>query len=154
MKYDTQFDEIVDDRIESIRSVLSEKAKEYAMGCDRYHNFNIAARILDTTPEKALVGMWVEHIVSVLDLVEMSDRSPEKLTDAMIDKKIGYSINYLILLEGMLKARVEKIEKLAEEEIIAEIYEKEQQKTKMLLKERVEKIKKSADEEMTEILYK
>ena len=97
------FDDIVTERIAKIRSILVEKAKEYAKDTDRYHNFNIAGRILNTTPEKALIGMWMKHVVSVLDLVDWADILPDKLSTEIIDEKIGDAINYLILLEGMLK---------------------------------------------------
>lgn len=99
------FNEVVEARIEKIRKVLADKGSEYATNDDRYHNFRVAARVLDTSPEKALKGMMVKHEVSVMDLIEWAEKSPEKLTAALIDEKIGDNINYLILLEGMLKVR-------------------------------------------------
>lgn len=96
------FDDIVEDRIEQIRTILSEKGREYATSTDRFHNFRVAARILDTTPECALLGMMIKHIVSVLDLIDSTD----ELNIEMIDEKIGDTINYLILLEGLLRERV------------------------------------------------
>ena len=99
------FDQIVQNRIGKIQSILIDKAKEYATLTDRYHNFNVAGKILGTTPERALIGMWMKHLVSVLDLVEWLDFQPEKLTEEIIDEKIGDAINYLILLEGMLQSR-------------------------------------------------
>jgi len=99
------FNEVVEARIEKIRKVLANKAGEYAKNDDRYHNFNTAARILGTTPEKALKGMLVKHEVSVMDLIDWAENCPEKLTSGLIDEKIGDNINYLILLEGMLKVR-------------------------------------------------
>jgi len=101
------FDEIVNSRVLKIKQTLGSKAKEYASKTDRFHNFNIAGRIANTTPEKALYGMMLKHEVSVFDLIEMADTEPEKLTVALIDEKIGDNINYLILLEGLLKKRVE-----------------------------------------------
>lgn len=99
----SEFNKVVEERIEKIRKVLADKGAEYATNDDRYHNFRIAARMLGTTPEKALKGMMVKHEVSVMDLIELAEKSPEKLTAALIDEKIGDNINYLILLEGMLK---------------------------------------------------
>jgi len=101
------FDKIVNERTGKIKSILINKAKEYATNADRYHNFNIAGRILDISPERALIGMWMKHMVSVLDLVEWVDWEPAKLTTEIIDEKIGDAINYLILLEGMLQSRQE-----------------------------------------------
>lgn len=99
------FDEIVDARLEKIKNILGAKAEEYASVDDRFHNFNVAGRISGITPEKALYGMMLKHEVSVIDLIEMADIDPSKLNESLIDEKIGDNINYLILLEGLLKQR-------------------------------------------------
>lgn len=96
------FNVLLDKRLESIKSVLGSKAKEYASGDNRFHNFDVAARIAGTTPEKALMGMMLKHEVSVRDLVN----NPENATIELIDEKIGDNVNYLILLEGLLKRRI------------------------------------------------
>lgn len=96
-----EFETVLGERIEKIKKVLSHKASEYATRQDRMHNFNRAARLLGTTPEKALVGMLSKHIVSVLDMVDSEAVCPHGL----IDEKIGDTINYLILLEALLKRR-------------------------------------------------
>ena len=95
-----QFNEIIEDRLASIKHVLGSKAREYAIG-DRLYNFKRAGKILRTTPQKALAGMFVKHLVSVLDLVEGSLEP----TEYMIEEKIGDAINYLILLEAVLKEK-------------------------------------------------
>ena len=94
------FNKVVDRRIRRVQDVLAGKAKEYAIG-DRLYNFKRAATILGTTPEKALAGMFMKHLVSVLDLIEGSTES----TELMVDEKIGDAINYLILLEAIFKER-------------------------------------------------
>lgn len=93
-----QFDKILDWRIEAIRKTLSGKAKEYAIG-DRLYNFKRAAKITSTTPQQALLGMFMKHLVSVLDLVEGGIEP----TEYMVNEKIGDAINYLILLEAIFK---------------------------------------------------
>ena len=102
------FNDIVEHRIEQIRTVLTQKAMEYATDQDRWHNFNRAGEILGISPERALVGMMAKHFVSVLDLVTWAETCPEKLNDAIIDEKIGNNCNYLLLLEGLLKKRINK----------------------------------------------
>ena len=104
----TTFSECVEKRIEKIREVLSSKAEEYSTEGNRFHNFDVGARILDSTPEEALQGMMLKHIVSVLDLVQWADTNEDRLTEKVIDEKIGDTINYLILLEGLLLRRIEK----------------------------------------------
>lgn len=93
---------ILERRLNLIRNTLNYKAAEYAQDTDRFHNFRIAARISNTTMEKALKGMMLKHEVSVQDMVE----DPHQVTEKMIDEKIGDCINYLILLEGVLKERI------------------------------------------------
>jgi len=99
----TTFSTVVVERCEKIKAVLAYKEKEYAQGGDRFHNFNVAARMDHTTPEKALRGMWLKHIVSVFDMVE----NPDCINKALVDEKIGDLINYAILLEGMFIQKIE-----------------------------------------------
>lgn len=101
------FDSIIDNRITKIRETLSAKAKEYATDDNRFHNFEVAGRMVGITPEKALQGMMMKHIVAVFDLIDLTSIDDKKITVEMIDEKIGDTINYLILLEGMLKQRSE-----------------------------------------------
>ena len=95
------FNNIVLSRIGKIEDVLADKAKEYAKNTNRFWNFDVAARIANSTPEKALWGMAMKHLVSVIDIVN----SPADATEELIDEKIGDMINYLILLEGLLLRR-------------------------------------------------
>ena len=92
------FEIILEDRLKKIKDVLGHKAKEYAMDGDRLYNFKVAARILDTTQERALLGMLMKHLVSVLDLID----GKLKRTPETVDEKLGDLINYLILLEAVL----------------------------------------------------
>ena len=101
------FDSIIEYRIIKIRETLSAKAVEYATDDDKFHNFEVAGRMAGVTPEKALQGMMLKHIVSVFDLIDWTATGDERITAEMIDEKIGDTINYLILLEGMLKQRSE-----------------------------------------------
>lgn len=95
-----EFNIVLDRRLELIRSVLGSKAKEYAHDTDRLHNFNRAAKMFSTTPEKALVGMLAKHWVSVMDMVDDPGTIRSK---EYIEEKFGDTINYLILLEAMVK---------------------------------------------------
>jgi hypothetical protein len=97
-----QFEEILESRLAAIKTTLSNKAKEYAIG-DRLYNFKRAAEISRTTPQKALIGMLMKHLVSVIDLVEGST----KPTEYLVNEKIGDAINYLILLEAIFKEQTE-----------------------------------------------
>lgn len=94
-----QFEKVLQQRCLSMQETLGTKAKEYSIGGNRYHNFDVAARVLGVTPEKALLGMWMKHIVSVLDMIAAEKPMDEKV----IDEKIGDLINYAVLLEGLWK---------------------------------------------------
>ena len=94
-----QFEKVLQNRCLSMREVLGTKAEEYAKGGNRYHNFDVAARVLGVTPPQALLGMWMKHIVSVLDMIA----AEKPLDEKVIDEKIGGLINYAVLLEGLWK---------------------------------------------------
>jgi len=47
--------------------------------------------------------MWTKHLVSVIDMIFDFPAEPE---ESVINEKIGDSINYLILLEALLKENV------------------------------------------------
>lgn len=97
-----RFNLILERRFELIKSVLGAKAAEYVRGDDRLYNFNRAAVIQDISPVKALQGMMMKHLVSVLDMID--DKSKGKSHgEAHIEEKITDLICYLILLEAMLK---------------------------------------------------
>lgn len=98
------FEKVLDERINKIITTLRKKAKEYARE-DRLHNFKVAARRLGVTPERALLGMKEKHEVSVLDIIDDIDKGIRP-TKALIDEKIGDSINYSILLEALLLERI------------------------------------------------
>lgn len=96
-----QFENIINKRIETCKSVLCSKAEEYATD-DRLHNFKIAGELQKCTAVKALGGMMAKHTVSVYDLIQRQEQGlavPEELWA----EKIGDSINYLLLLTALLE---------------------------------------------------
>lgn len=100
------FAALLDRRIEHIRSTLIRKASEYASNTDRLHNFKAAAAMLRTTPASALIGFLAKHLVSIFDLVEEQRQGVVRQDlDIMVDEKIGDAINYLILLEAVMKEK-------------------------------------------------
>ena len=94
-----QFEIILSERLQAIEKILGYKAKEYSHDNDRLYNFKVAARMLNISNAEALWGMAAKHLVSVNDLV--TGRLGQ--TSEMINEKIGDMINYLILLEAILK---------------------------------------------------
>jgi hypothetical protein len=99
----TTFSKLVDDRCGKIKAVLSSKADEYSSEKDRLHNFKAAAMAKGETPFEALWGMYMKHWVAVQDMIQ----SEEVPSQEWLDEKIGDSINYHILLEGLFTERLD-----------------------------------------------
>ena len=121
MRHD-KFEKILKRRIELTKSVLSTKNKEYASDSDKLHNFKRAGAMLNCTPERALIGMATKHFISLLDIIDRIERIEQEnkqeplcitlnpirwLKKKRLEEKIGDSINYLILLEAIIKERYE-----------------------------------------------
>ena len=96
------FDEIVANRMAWCNKTLCAKGDEYARDGDRLWNFKAAGRKMNQHPAQALAGMEVKHDVSVDDIIDGLARGivPPK---ELVAEKIGDSINYLLLLEGLIE---------------------------------------------------
>ena len=107
------FDKIVADRMAWCRQTLCAKGDEYAREGDRLWNFKVAARKLNCHPAEALAGMMVKHTVSVDDIIDGLARGivPPK---ELVAEKIGDSINYLLLLEGLIEEERQRREEVPE----------------------------------------
>lgn len=92
------FNQIFDELTGQMRHVLVEKAKEYADDTDRLHNFQIGASFVQGTPEQALWGFLVKHLVSISDMV----KSGKYYHASVWDEKIGDALNYLVLLRAQV----------------------------------------------------
>ena len=105
---ETQFDTLVDTRCMIIKRTLVEKGKEYRRNNDPLHNFRVAAKVQNTTEEKALWGFAAKHYVSFLDILNDIEqgRLPEQ---EVVDEKIGDLINYLILCEASIKEKINNL---------------------------------------------
>lgn len=96
------FNTIVGKRFDQCNKVLTQKGEEYSREGDRLWNFKRAGEKRRKTPADALLDMKAKHDVSVDDMVDMLKRGvvPSK---EMVAEKIGDSINYLLLLEGLIE---------------------------------------------------
>lgn len=100
----TQFDMIIEHRLQQTKETLTCKADEYAHG-DRLSNFHAAAHLLKSTPEKALGGLVVKHIVALYDFIDECEQGQCR-DYAYWDEKIGDIIAYLCLLDAMIQERI------------------------------------------------
>jgi len=100
------FEQIVNDQFRKCREILTTKAKEYARE-DRLSNFKKAAHLIGCTPEKALWGMAIKHIVSITDFINDHENGFRHSIFEW-DEKTSDIINYLLLLRGILCDEYEK----------------------------------------------
>jgi hypothetical protein len=100
-----EFSILFNERIDKIRSILGAKTEEYATSTDVLHNFKAAAELKSetdfTTPAQSAWGMALKHLISIQDMIFKE----EKPNFDLIDEKIGDAINYLILIEAILKEK-------------------------------------------------
>lgn len=95
-----QFELLVQRRLNLSREVLMSKGEEYSVDDSPFYNFYAAGRILNTNPTEALLGMLSKHLVQVFDIA--AGKHKDAITQDLLDEKIGDTINYLILLEGLI----------------------------------------------------
>ena len=93
------FNRVVEAQLDRIKNVLVRKAVEYSLDNDRLSVFKHAAALSEETPEQALYGMMLKHIISVTDMINSKDSYTEELWN----EKITDICNYLILLQGLLR---------------------------------------------------
>lgn len=99
-----RFEEVFNEQMDYCRDLLIQKSKEYAIkNPDRLQHFKRTAGFLKTTPEDALVGMLSKHLISVVDMCR--DPEPEKYPIEQWTEKITDTINYLLLLKGIVVER-------------------------------------------------
>lgn len=92
------FNKIVEDQLNRIQNVLVKKAAEYNLDTDRLSVFKHAAAVSEETPEQALYGFMLKHIISVTDMINSRETYSEKLWN----EKMTDIHCYLILLLGLL----------------------------------------------------
>lgn len=97
-----EFEDVINRRIELIKEILASKAEEYSTDTDRFQNFNEGASLTKQSPERTLWGYAAKHFVSILKMLDDIDKNIP-LKEEVVDEKLGDSINYLILLEGLMK---------------------------------------------------
>ncbi|MBU1173493.1 MAG: hypothetical protein KKD44_28330 [Proteobacteria bacterium] len=100
------FNKLVKEVYQEGKRKLNDASKGYSGDDDRLSFFKRAGDLDGETPERALKGMWKKHLVSVLDIIKMTEECPEKLTIALVREKICDSMNYHPLLLALLVERI------------------------------------------------
>ena len=103
---DEEFNKIVEDTVDKIKSILIHKAKEYSRDGDRLSNFRRSAALNRTTPETALLGQLSKHVISVYCHVEDLEKGIVASRERW-DEKLLDTIDYLVLLRALVIERLE-----------------------------------------------
>lgn len=102
---------IVEPRIDALRLVLRQRGTVYSgpTAEDRLHNFKVAGRMDDISPEEALWGMYRKHHVLLKDLLDMATKSGDEVLSiklsSLFSEVFNDMHNYLFLLEGLVSER-------------------------------------------------
>lgn len=99
----SEFNKLLNEIVIRTTNVLATKSAEYSTDTDKLHNFKRAGKMLQCSPEKALVGMWTKHVISILDIVDGNTAKSYDEYIKTVEEKITDAINYLILLEALIK---------------------------------------------------
>lgn len=102
------FNELLESRLEKMRTTLKRKAGEYASDADRLHNFHTAALCVRKGAAEVCNGFALKHWVSIRDMLDghiqaLTSLGLYRTNDESVDEKLGDAINYLVLLEALLK---------------------------------------------------
>lgn len=103
-----EFENLVEDVYNASFRTLTHKADEYMKGEDRLEGFKDAAKLLHSTPYQALLGMWIKHVQSIIDIVNRTQQRSYP-TRALLDEKIIDAINYLFLLRALFEEHFQEV---------------------------------------------
>jgi hypothetical protein len=99
-----KFKELLEKRFTKTRKVYSKKMNEYANDLDVFLSFKKGVGFsFQNTPEGVAWEYACKHFESIKTIIsKLPDEVP---SDELVDEKIGDAINYLIILEGLIKER-------------------------------------------------
>lgn len=97
------FENVVQEQLTQCTDILCKKSAEYSSAEDKLHNFKNAAKLQCITQIQALSGMMAKHTISVYDMCMSGKTHPIELWE----EKITDSINYLLLLKGMIVEEID-----------------------------------------------
>ena len=118
------FDRIFKEQNERSEKILCGRAKEYAQDDERLHNFKVAAALQGLTPIQALAGMMAKHTISIYDMCWSEEENPIE----MWEEKITDHINYLHLLNALVREKEEAGRETEFEKALRSHVEKQEEK--------------------------
>ena len=98
------FNKILESRFKKTRETYSRKMNEYATDLDVFQSFKEGVGFsFQDTPEGVAWEYACKHFESIKNIIsKIPDEIP---SHELVDEKIGDAINYLIIIEGLIKER-------------------------------------------------
>lgn len=104
---EVDFDIEIQSTMQKIQQLLLVKGKEYRRNNNPYHNFEVAARKKGITPERALDGFLLKHLVSYDDMLNDIEQGVLPKIE-VVEEKFNDIICYMIIQKAMILSRLKK----------------------------------------------
>ena len=99
-----EFQSLLEKRFDKTRETYSKKMNEYATDLDVFQSFKKGVGFsFHDTPEGVAWEYACKHFESIKNIISKCPHEVPK--DDLLEEKIGDAINYLIILEGLIKER-------------------------------------------------
>lgn len=99
------FDFEIQSTIQKIQQLLLVKGKEYRRNNNPYHNFEVAARKKNITPERALDGFLLKHLVSYDDMLNDIEHGVLPKIE-VVEEKFNDIIVYFLIQKAQILNRI------------------------------------------------
>lgn len=100
-----EFDFEIQSTMQKIQELLLVKGKEYRRNNNPYHNFEVAARKKGTTPERALDGFLLKHLVSYDDMLNDIEHGVLPKIE-VVEEKFNDIIVYFLIQKAQILNRI------------------------------------------------
>lgn len=102
---EVDFDMEIQFTIQKIQQLLLVKGKEYRRNNNPYHNFEVAARKKNITPEKALDGFLLKHLVSYDDMLNDIEQGVLPKIE-VVEEKFSDILVYFMIQKAQILNRI------------------------------------------------
>lgn len=103
-----QFYEIINNRLDQTKNLLTIKGKEYIRNNDPLHNFNVGESITGKSKAEVLDGFMLKHYISYRDLLNDVNNKKE-ISKSQMKEKIGDLIVYLCIQETIFEEYIDEL---------------------------------------------
>ena len=101
-----QWDEWLQKKMSEASETLKSKEGKYATNNDRFHNFNVCARVNNTDPINEVWNHAGKHLAVIIDMMEAIKEQYPLLPQEDIEEAFKDMRNYLFLAEAMITERL------------------------------------------------